>query len=474
MESKSYLAITGAIALMLVCGWAYAAEETTESAATVLDEQMQQLPRLLDETRADLEKANRRISELAQKIGTMGSDMVTTSSDLYELSTQLKQVEQKSREIIAEKGVIFTPYGYIKVDMVYDDTRTSGTSVTAFVQPETAGFGSDRHFTITARETRLGVNIAGPDLGEDGTSAGKIEVDFYAPATIENKAQLMLRQAYYQATFPTWNVLVGQSWEVVSPAFPNMLNYSNLCLSGNPGYRKPMIRYQRTDKAWGETTMRTDVALVRGIGTGNAPWLRSSSVLDDEASDAGYPDVQARWGITSPTKHGRPLVLGVSGHFGREEYDPVAGAPPAITSGKGTLYSSYSGNADWSVPLCKTLDFNGEVFSGRNLDSYMAGIGQGVNLTLGKGIDSIGGWGQLCYHPSPDWLFTAGAGVDDPDNGDLSVGGRERNATYFTNAIYNINRQTRVGIEVSYQETDWKGIADGDNIRVQSSLQFNF
>lgn len=471
MGNRSYLAMTGAIALMLVCGWAYAAEEST---AAVSDEQMQQIPRLLDETRAELERANRRIGELEQKVGTMEGDMVTTSGDLYELSTQLKQVEAKSRQIIEKEGAIITPYGYIKVDMAYDATRTSGTSATAFVLPETAGYESDRHFTITARQTRLGLNIAGPDIGEEGTSAAKVEIDFYAPATIENKAQLMLRQAYYQATFPTWNILVGQSWEVTSPAFPNMLNYSYLALSGNPGYRKPMIRYQRTDKAWGESKMRTDVAIVRGIGTGTAPWLRSTTWLDDEASDAGTPDIQARWGITSPTRHGRPVVVGVSGHYGREEYDPVAGVPPATTSGRGTLYSSYSGNVDWSVPIAKDFDFNGEVFGARNYDGYMGGIGQGVNLTLAKAVDTYGGWGQLCYHPSVDWLFTIGAGIDDPQNDDLSVGGRERNATYFANAIYNINKQTLVGIEVSYQETDWAGIADGDNIRVQSSLQFNF
>ena len=353
--------------------------------------------------------------------------------------------------------------------MVYDDTRTSGTSATAFVLPENPTYGSDRHLTMTARQTRLGVNITGPDVGE-AKSAGKIEADFYAPATVENKAQLMLRQAYWQLTYPNWNVLVGQSWEVVSPTFPHILNYAYLALSGNPGYREPMIRYERTDKVWSDKTLKTDLALVRGVGTPTG--LRSTSWLDDEASDSGMPQVQARVGLSIPTKLERPIVVGAAGHYGQEEYDYNAAG--VVVTGKGSIYSTYSGNVDWAVPISKCVDFAGEFFSGRNMDGLMGGVGQGVNLTLAKPIDAIGGWGQLSYHPAGQWVFSVGAGIDDPQNNDLSAGGRSRNATYFTNAIYNINKSTLLGLEVSYQDTDWKGTADGDNVRVQTSLQFKF
>lgn len=429
----------------------------------------EELAKRLADTQAQLENANRRLGELERKFGELQGTLGETSKGVDTLEAQLKKIEVKGGAMTTAGGFTFTPYGYIKVDMVYDDTRTSGTSATAFVLPEKPGYGSDRHYTITARQTRLGVNIGGPDIG-NGKSSGKIEVDFYAPATVENKAQLMLRQAYWKLAYPNWNVLVGQAWEVVSPSFPHVLNYSYLALSGNPGYRKPMIRYERTDKVLGDKKLKTDVALVRGIGT--ATGLRSTSWLDDEASDAGVPDIEARVGISIPTKHKRPIVVGVSGHYGREEYDYNAAS--VFTTGSGTLYTTYSGNIDWAVPLGKNADFTGEFFSGRNLDGYMGGIGQGVNLKLGKAIDAIGGWGQLCYHPEGQWVFSVGAGIDDPQNSDLSAGGRTRNATYFTNAIYNISKSTLLGLEVSYQDTDWKGTANGDNIRVQTSLQFKF
>lgn len=465
--------LLAAVVVVLSAGAAVAQEETAPAAADAMPTaaQFKAMADDLAKTRQELGVANQRIEELGARVGTIQGNVGEATKDVHTLSTQLQQIEVKSREIPEVGGVVFKPYGYIKLDMAHDSTRTTGTGATAFVIPETAGFSNDRHFTITARQTRFGVNITGPDVGE-GKSAGKIEVDFYAPATIENKSQIMMRQAYWQLSYANWNILAGQSWEVVSPAFPKILNYAYLALSGNPGYRKPMVRYQRTDKAWGEAKLRTDLAVTRGIGTGAAPLFRSGTWLDDEATDSGAPDVQARVGLSIPTKVDRPVVLGISGHYGREEYDPVVAG--VVVGGRGVLYNTYSANVDWAVPLCKSVDFSGEFFYGSNLDGYMGGIGQGVNVARGEAVDSAGGWGQLCYHPSAKWLFTMGAGIDDPDNGDLSTAGRSRNATYFANAIYNINKQTRVGLEVSYMETEWVGIADGDNIRVQSSLQFNF
>jgi len=444
---------TAAVVVALVFCGAAAAQEAAEGPGS------EELAQQLEETREALENANRRITELEQKVGGIETDLGETEA---ELSTQIKKIEVQSREVPAGQEWAFDPYGYIKVDMVHDDTQTSGTGATAFVLPETPGNANDRHFTITARQTRLGVNIAGPDVGE-ATSAGKIEVDFYAPASVENKAELMLRQAYWKLAYPNWNLTVGQQWEIMSPSFPHILNYAYLALSGNPGYRKPMVRYQRNDKVWGEKTLTTDLGIGRGIGSN----VVSSAWLDDEASDSGMPDFQGRIGLSCPTRYERPVVVGISGHFGREEYDPPVG-------NNGTMYDSSSGNLDWSVPLCRKLDFNGEFWSGRNLDGYMAGIGQGVDTTLGKAVDATGGWGQLCWHHSEKWLFTAGAGIDDVEDEDISAGGRERNETYFANAIYNINKRTRVGCEVSYQETAWKGISDGDNVRVQTSLQFDY
>jgi hypothetical protein len=425
----------------------------------------------LDKTQAALDAAMRRIGELETKVNTLGGKVDASSKDAASLSAQIKDLEGKAKDTGAKPASDFTfqPYGYIKVDMIYDDTRTAATDQAAFVLPEKPGFGSDKYFSITVRQTRLGVNILGPDIGA-GKQSGKVEIDFYAPASIENKPEPMLRSAYWQLTFKTWNVLVGQTWEIMSPLAPNLFNYPYLALSGNPGYRKPMVRYQRTDTVLRDKTLQTDVAVVRGIGSS----VFSSSSLDDQASDSGWPVLQSRAGITIPTAVGRPMIVGLSGHLGQEEYDTA-------TSGKGDEYMTYSGNIDWKVPILKELDFNGELWAGRNMDGYMGGIGQGVNTTDAVAVDAIGGWGQFCYKPAtlPKWLFTVGAAIDDPDNNDLSAAvgstvNKSRNATYFTNATYSLSTKTVVGVELSYMKTSYINDYDGGNFRVQTMLQYNF
>lgn len=452
----------------------------------------------LDKTQAALDAALRRIDELEVKVTAIGGKVDASSKDVSSLSSQVQGLETKAKEAptaAAAPAFKFQPYGYIRADAVYDDTRTSGTDATAFVMNEKPGFGSDKYFSITVRQTRLGVNILGPDVGA-AKQMGKVEIDFYANAASEAKAEVQLRQAYWQLTYPTWNILVGQTWEPMSFLAPTTLNYPALGLSGNAGHRRPLIRYERTDKVWGDKSLQSDLALARSIGQTQF----SASSLDDEGSDSAWPVLEGRTALSIPTSLGRPVMVAVSGHLGQEEFDQtslVAGPPASIrtTSGKGSEYMSYSGNLEWKAPVAKEFDFMGEFFTGRNLDAYMAGIGQGVNTgvtqgttayaaALNKGIDATGGWCQLFYKPAriPKWGFSVGAGIDDPSNDDLSGAvNKSRNATYFTNAVYNLTDKTQIGVELAYMATDYKSSgfssissADGDNFRVQTMLQYNF
>jgi hypothetical protein len=63
----------------------------------------------------------------------------------------------------------------------------------------------------------------------------------------------------------------------------------------------------------------------------------------------------------------------------------------------------------------------------------------------------------------------------------LGAVNKSRNATYFTNAVYNLTDKTQIGVELAYMATDYKSSgfssissADGDNFRVQTMLQYNF
>lgn len=445
----------------------------------------------LEKTGTALDAAMRRIDELEAKVNNINTQMGATTQDVNSLSTQMKDLEGKAKAPAAggpAPAVKITPYGYVKFDVARDNNQTNSTDNPNWVLSPAAHFSNDHQFTMTLRQTRFGINLEGPDV-EGAKSTGKIEIDFYGTAAAENKAMPMMRQAYWQLSYPTWNVLVGQTWEPLAPLFPNTLNYNALALQGNMGYRKPQIRYERMDKVFGDKTIQTDVAVVRSIGNN----VVSTSSLDDEGSDAGWPVLQSRVAFSTPTSIGRPLAIGLSGHYGTEEFNTVtvtAGPPAAFrtVNGKGRQFETVSGNLDWTVPVWRDIDVIGEFWIGKNVDAFTGGIGQGVNCmvnqgtrtataSLEKGVEAIGGWTQVTYRPKPlpKWLFNAGIGIDDPENDDLSGSlNRTRNSVEYANAIYSLNANTKIGVEVSWMATDFIAAPEGENLRIQGALQYNF
>jgi len=420
-----------------------------------------------------LEATERRLGELEAKVNTVCGTVEETGKSVYSITAQLKQLETVSRQIPAQPPAVqIKPYGYIKVDAAYDSGRTASGDAPPFVLSEKPGFEDDRQFTMTARQTRIGMDIYGPEVN-GGKNVGKVEVDFYGPpGTQEFKAINMLRQAYWQYSKDNWNVLAGQTWEVVSPGAPNMLNYTYLADAGNPGYRRPMVRYERVDKA-GVASFKSDVSINCGVG----PGISGAAGPDDEASDSGWPVVEGREGVSFPTNvgktdtaPGKPVIVGLSGAIGQLEYDTA-------TSGHGPKFTTYVANLDWTVPVATPLDWTGEFYSGRNSGGFFGSIGQFANITDHKDIDSLGGWTQLNYRPATKWLIGLGTGIDQNENADLSNAKNENrafNANYYTNAIYSLNEKTTVGVELSYLDTRYHGSPEGEDLRLQGAVQYNF
>ena len=422
----------------------------------------------VDAAQARLDAAQKRVDELEKKVGAMEGSLGATRAQAGDLSSQLAGLEEKARATgEAKPAVQFVPYGQLKVDVIHDNAQMNSTDDGAYVLQEKPGFANDRQFGITVRQTTFGVNILTPDVW-GCKSRGKIEMDFYGQATVENKETPRLRYAYWELVNPTWSVLVGQAQDVFGPLAANTVNRPKLDNSGNIGYRRPMVRYEKLFKLPDEKLVQMDFALARMTGG----TVVSSSSLDDAGSDAGWPLVESRAGFCIPTKFKRAAAIGVGGHIGQEEMNPTAGTPPVVVSGHGAMFMTYCGVIDWTTPLADKIDISGEFFKGRNLDSFQGGIGQGVNTTLGVPIDAIGGWAQLQYRPVKAWTFDIGGGIDDPENSDLNAGDRGRNATCFANAIYGFSDKFSVGVEAAFIRTDYLAGPDGDNVRVQAAAMY--
>ncbi len=325
-------------------------------------------------------------------------------------------------------------YGSITADATYDTATLSGGDTADFV---TQGSANDGQFHMTARQTRLGLNIAGPDSGTV-ISTARIEVDFYG-GTEPNSTTPRMRHAYLDLDFPSQDVSVraGQTSDVVSPLVPSTLNYQAGFNQGDIGFQRNQIRITKGYNLAANQRVLMAAAATRATG--------SESV--------GRPGVQGRMGITFDGFGGQPTTIGVPGH-------------EAPTPG---LLSSRSVCADLVIPLGKRVKFQGEYYEGRNLASYLGGLAAGPT-----NADTSGFWAALGYEASSNWTFNGGYALDDPEIDDVATGEMTSNARIWTNANYAIDSATTVGIEVAEHTTGYKDTVDEQATRFQLALTFTF
>jgi hypothetical protein len=350
-------------------------------------------------------------------------------------------------------------YGLIKADASFDSARTNPGNYVLFVDPQTQGH--DNEFNLTANHTRLGMNITGP-ASDTLESAGKVEIDFFGNYAAENKAKIQMRHAYMTLFWPESHLglLAGQTSDVFSPLNPNTLNYTVLWGAGNIAYRRPQVRLTEDWRAAEKVTFKFEEAIARTIG-------RTDPTGSESGEDAGFPTVQGRASVKLPFYGPAPAVIGVSGHYGQEEYD-------LNTTGSRVRFHSWSINLDVTQPIFKWLMIQGELFTGQDLDAYFGGIAQGVNTTTREEIASQGGWIAASLGPWSKFNFNVGAGIDDPKDGDVPTGGRTSNSSIFGNVIYSWNQRAQIGLEVSRWDTRYNGLPDGDDLRIQTSFMYSF
>ncbi len=212
-----------------------------------------------------------------------------------------------------------------------------------------------------------------------------------------------------------------------------------------------------------DTDLTLQAALLRTAGH------NSGFDPGDTGEDAGFPSGQARAAVTFPLFGKKKSTIGVSGHYGQEEYD-------RDTSGNNIDVYSWSGNVDANIPINAWLALKAEAFTGQNLDAFAGGIGQGINV-VGNDVSelkSTGGWLAASLGPWEKWSFNVGANAERITGGITLDGTRESNAAVFGNVIYKFNDHASVGLELSDWHTEYKGQSDGNDIRVQSAFIYKF
>ena len=345
-----------------------------------------------------------------------------------------------------------TPYGWLWGSMKYDSQRTNpGVFTTYVLSPEAQG---EDAFFIDARRSRFGFNVAGPDLPILGgmKSGGKLEFDFIGEYFNNNQSKARLRHVYWEAKNDKHRILVGQTWDVISPLLPRTVNFSVGWDGGNIGFRRAQFRYERYGR----------------FGCGPA-WTLQGSLNEDLSPDfatsadvvretGNYPLVEGRAALTlNPDAGDMATTIGMSGHIGETGFDfnGTSPAPLNLPPQDDARYETWSYNFDLKMPITERLSCQAEFFKGQDLSPFLGGIGQGVCYCNRQAITSIGGWADMQYKWN-DWLATTvGAGVDDPQNSDFYVG-RSYNQFIFVNAIVTLSEHLTTGLEVTHWRTTYQ------------------
>lgn len=349
------------------------------------------------------------------------------------------------------------PYGYLKADAAYDDSKAVPGEFVAWVAQEGPGMAQDDQFTVTAAQSLLGWKLYAPEYRGINVM-GQVEVDFFGVAGAEHEPGLLLRQAFFSVKWDKFSMRAGQMNDVISPLNPNTLNYSTMWWAGNPGYRRP--GFVAAYSCGGNVKVTTELGFFRTVGE-----MEDAGALYRTGIDAGFPSFQGRVAVQAKLLGDDPFTLGVSGHYGEEELDFVP---------RKKHFHSWSIHGDLVCPIYDFMILKGEIWYGANMDAYLAGIGQGINEDWWAEIESTGGWGMITLTFLKDIEINLGGGVDAPVPSDLPAQARELNFVGFANFIAELTPHAKIGLEFSHWRTDYKWSEDGDDNRIQLSMIFPF
>ena len=361
-------------------------------------------------------------------------------------------------------------YGFVRIDAIYDDSRTDAAQTPTFVRSEDprVGVRDQPNVTFHPRLTRVGGRVTPPAgaLVSGSRLSARVEIDFQAGGR-ESRQPIRLRHGYVEMSWSLVTLLAGQTSDLMSPLFPAVNGDTLMWNAGNLGDRRPEFRLTWASAA-NVDGGRPTWTLAAGLGLPGAidpKDLDHDGVRDGEAS--GVPNLQARLGFSSSSAvSGRSISVGASGHVGKESLTTRVGGQDAFTT--------WSASVDYEVEVAPRVDVRGELWTGENLSDFRGGIGQGIGVASGRGIPATGGWVETGVELSDVFRLSIGYTLEDPADRDIPSQGRVKNFAWYVVNQFRLHRLLLVGIDYLRWTTEFKDLENGlDNrVNVYSILRF--
>jgi len=283
---------------------------------------------------------------------------------------------------LALGGWSATLYGFAETDLIYDTTQSLNEVAgnTQIARPDSYAGSHDR-FTVSIRNSRLGVRLRAPEWHHIRASA-VAEIDFLgtqAPTTSEaatfTSPLVRARQYNLKIETPVVDLLFGQTWSLFGWQpfyFPNSVEIMGL--PAQLFFRTPQLRASKTIHT---APINLEIAL---------------ALMRPPQRDAGVPEGQGgvrllvnKWtGVQTINSTGTqisPLSVGVSGTVRRLRLTELSAAPKASVdlTGWGVAASAFipiiPGRAD---KRGNSLSLTGEYVWGKGVADEYTGLTGGV------------------------------------------------------------------------------------------------
>jgi regulator of replication initiation timing len=394
-----------------------AAVSEMKSEATQYRQESAELRKELETLRSTSPNAAASVSatgEPGQRPSEQNGDLAKRLAALEE-TTQLTQSELRTEyqtkiESASKYRVRFS--GLALFNLFENRGTVDNLDFPTYAAPGTP-YGKQSAFGATLRQSQFGMEVFGPELAGARTRA-EVQFDFgggFPTAALDgiNLGLVRLRTASMHLDWDRTSVVVGQDNLFLSPGSPTSfasLAIPSLGYSGNLWAWTPQVRIEHTFDLADDQNLIFQAGILDNL-TGEPSY--ASRRQPQSGENSGYPAYAIRTGW-SKTVNGKPLIIGVSGYYSRQNW------------GFDWDVDGWAAATDWKVPVASKWELSGEFYRGRAVGGLGGAIGQSVLFsgnpfsptTDFRAVNSAGGWSQLKFAATSRLEFNGAVGIDTP------------------------------------------------------------
>ncbi|MHC1696539.1 MAG: hypothetical protein AB9919_00400 [Geobacteraceae bacterium] len=362
--------------------------------------------------------------------------------------------------------------GFVKLDYAYNSVDFGNvgalTPSSGAIPRTTSTAGQSEQSIFTARQSRIWLKVAGPDLLGAKTSA-LIEMDFYGDSgAAPESPQIRMRQAWGSIDWKNTGILFGQAYDVFGPMVASTIDFRSGAAFGTPNNpRVPQLRL--TQKV--DLTPANSLKLVVGLqdpnqnGNNNAGSDSKFGAAVNVAAQAMFVSKAlgvspGYWGLSMNS-----LTAGVFGLFGSEKITTTAGDKSVDSWGYGVYTFVPVLKSKDGKSRAMTMTFEAQAYMAANMAFNSAtahptvGTATDPNAAKGYGFN-----GQLIFYPVQDLGITAGYGRRNASNyADYqnTTDFQKTSTNIYANVAYDLNAAVRVAAEYQNVNTQYGAATPG-------------